>query len=237
MDSELPRDTTSSSGGNHETPLSSCIRYLHLDFYGCRYDASLDDKVRQGLLNDGVDPVIRGQVTPAAGASLVADIILSVASDIAAGLIVKSAKAVLAKVRKATSAEAASECSLGRTTIETDACDYVVTATPAAGVFAEDIDFNSLISKMMEFRKVEAKSGNSINRIETPCELIAGEDGCTISSNGNGSFSLWLVTYRDGCRWPSCLYDAVNDAFIPLGDRQVVEHALNERNEFYHPEG
>lgn len=220
---------------NEVRPYSS-IRHLRLHFTGCKYDVSLDNKIRQSLLNDGIDPIIRGQLAPAAGASLAVDIAISVATGIAADLIIDCVKAIILRVRNAAGTAASCECSICKTTIETDSCDYVVSVNTAAGISFEDIDFDKLISEMMRFSATESATGNAVNRIETPCDLPADKDDFIVATNGVGSFSLWLVTYRIGRRWPSCLYDAANDKFIPLDNRRSIRQALGMRDEFDHPE-
>lgn len=212
------------------------IQHLRLDFFGCKHDVSLDSKVRQALLRDGVDPIIRGQITPAAGESLGVDIVVSVVSGIAVDLIVKSIKALITKINMITSGTATCSCALRETIIETNTCDYIVKACPGAGIVAEDIDYNRLISQMMEFQKAEETNGNAVNRIEAPCDVASDKNGFTVTTNGVGSFSLWLVTYRCGGRWPSCLYDAANNLFLPISGTHAALPVFPERDIFYRPE-
>lgn len=211
------------------------IRHLRLNYFGCKYDVSLDRKVRQALFRDGVDPIIRGQIAPAAGESLGVDIAVSVVSGIAADLIIKSIKALVTKINMVTSEAASCSCTLRGITIETSICDYVVKACPGAGIVEEDIDYNRLISQMIEFQEAETANGNSINRIETPCDVASDKDGFTVMTNGVGSFSLWLVTYRCGDRWPSRLYDAANNIFLPMSGICTGMFRLPERDIFYRP--
>lgn len=217
-----------------QSPMNA-IRHLRLDFYGYAYRATLDAQIRSDLSQDGIDPVIRGQIAPAAGASLSVDIVISFMTGIASGLTVEAIKTIMSKIGKAISKVSSSDCRLGRTTIETDACDFVITANSSAGVHAEDVDYNELVSQMKDFYEKEVAADRAVNSIEAPCDLDLDTDGLKIRTVGVGDFSLWRVTYRNGSRWPFCLYDAVNDALVPMEDRQTVTNVINGTDKFYSP--
>lgn len=217
-----------------QSPMNT-IRHLRLDFYGCAYRTTLDAQIRSDLSQDGIDPVIRGQTAPAAGASLSVDIVISFMTSIASGFAVEAIKAVMSKVGKATNKVLSSDCHLGRTTIETDACDFVIMANSSAGVYAEDIDYNALVSQMKYFYEKEVAAGRAVDSIEAPCDLDLDTDGLKIRAVGVGNFSLWRVTYRNGSRWPFCLYDAINDALVPMEDRQTITNVINGTDKFYSP--
>ena len=56
-----------------------------------------------------------------------------------------------------------------------------------------------------------------------------------MKTQGIGNYSLWFVSYQEGERWPHCLYDAANDAFIPLGDASALA-AFDAVDLFYNAE-
>lgn len=217
-----------------QNPMNT-IKYLRLDFHGCEYKIALDNQIRSSLLQDGIDPVIRGQIAPAAGADLGVDIIISLIAGIASDLIVKAIKNVMNKIRKATDETLSSGCCLNRVTIETDTCDFIIATNGNAGIYAEDVDYNELISQMKDFYEKEVAAGNLVDRIETPCDLDPSTDYLKIRTAGVGNFSLWLVTYRNGSRWPFCLYDSVNDTLIPMKNQQTVASAIDGTDKFYRP--
>ena len=100
---------------------------------------------------------------------------------------------------------------------------------------AEDVDYNELVSQMKDFYEKEVAADRAVNSIEAPCDLDLDTDGLKIRTVGVGNFSLWRVTYRNGSRWPFCLYDAVNDALVPMEDRQTVTNVINGTDKFYSP--
>jgi len=235
MDSDMNAYSEAATRSDHEAPSSSSeiIRHLRLDFRGYEYNVSLDDKVKRALMSDGFNPVIRGQAAPAAGAGLVVDIAVSVVSGIAADLIIGAIKILIRKIGKAANEAGSSEFSLCRATIETDECDFIITANASAGVSARGVDYNGLISQMMVFRETEAASGNAVYSIEAPCDVSIDRESFTITANGVGSYSLWLVTYRNGDRWPSCIYDAANNAFLPTSGRISDKRILPITDMYY----
>lgn len=215
-----------------DNPLGA-IEHLRLDFYGNKYRTTLDNYITPDFLQDGIRPVVRGQVSPAVGVELGVSIAISLLTSIASNLVVEVIKAVMRKIRKATGETLSCDCHLGRLTIETAACDYVIIANSDAGTHAENIDYGGLVSQMRRLCERELAAGRSIYRIETPCDMDPNTDSLTIRTNGVGSYSLWLITYRDGDRWPFCLYDAINGALIPLDNRQVVAGAISGEDIFY----
>ncbi len=218
----LPKgDTTMES----QSPMNE-IRHLRLDFHGSAYRTTLDAQVRSNLLQDGIDPIIRGQFAVAAGVSLGVDVVISLVTGVTSGLIVEAIKGIMRKIRKAAKETLSSDCHLGRMTIEMDTCDFVIATNGSAGFYAENVNYNELISRMMDFYEQELAAGHAIYRIEAPCNFNLSEDRLKSGTSGVGNFSLWLVTYRYGSRWPCCIYDAINDVIIPTEDKEEIKKKL-----------
>lgn len=205
------------------------IKYLRIDFSGSGYSAALDSKVKEAFLEDNIEAVIRGQQTPAAGPELWMDFIIGVE----AGIAVEVLKYVVHKVRGVVSGYLHHGCCVNSTIVEDIDCDFVIRASSAAGIIYENIDFVKLLSEMRQLADSEKDSGRPISKIETPCEIDYAPEGFSVRSIGVGSYSLWLLTYREGERWPSWLYDAHNKVFIPLEDNHAIEVALSATDAFY----
>lgn len=212
------------------------VKYLRLDFHGNDYKDELDEQVRTDFLQSNIDPIVRGQTAPAAGAGLVVDIVISLATGILTECIIGAFKNALRIIQASASKTLSTGCELGRTTIELDTCDFVITANASAGIYADGIDYDGLVSQMRAFCQQEAVNGLKVIRIEAPCDIYRHDsDRLCVQTNGVGSFSLWRVSYSDGERWPLCLYDAANDTLLPMDDDQTIMDATTSTDIYYHP--
>lgn len=210
---------------------SADIRYLRIDLLGSGYTSALDGIIKSEFDHDAVEVVIRGQRTPAAGPELWMDVVIAIGANLATEAIVYIAR----KVREAVSSTSLLGCCINEYVVESldYGCDFVVRANSAAGVDFEGIELSSLFSRMTELVESERVSGRFISKIETPCDLDSSDVGMPVRIVGVGSYSLWLLTYSEGERWPYSLYDAVNGVFIPLEDDLSIVDALNSPDAFY----
>ena len=205
------------------------IKYLRIDFSGSDYSTALDSRVKEAFLEDNIDAVIRGQHTPAAGPELWMDFIIGVE----AGIAVEVIKYVAHKVGSVVAEYLHHDCCVNSTKVEDIDCDFVIRANSAAGMKYESVDFAKLITEMRQLADSEKASGRPISKIEAPCEIDYAPEGFSVRSVGVGNYSLWLLTYREGERWPNWLYDANNKAFIPLEDSHAIEVALSASDPYY----
>lgn len=211
-------------------------KHLRLYFHGNDYRDELDEQIRADFLPSGIDPIVRGQAAPAAGAGLVVDIVISLATGILTECIIGAVKKALRIIQASASKTLSAGCELGRTTIELGTCDFVITANAGAGIYADGIDYDGLVSQMRAFCQQEAVNGLKVIRIETPCVIYRLDSGrLCVQTNGVGSFSLWRVSYSDRDSWPFCLYDAANNTFLPMDDDQTILDATTSTDIFYHP--
>lgn len=214
---------------------SSSIGHLRVSFRGCEYEASLDEAVKKEMAPLRIHPVVRGQITPAAGVGLSADIVVAILCGMAADVIVKALEAVFEAIRASAKNALAKDCHMGHVTIETERCDLIISANGSAGVFDESVDYGSLVERMLQLYESELEAGRNVISIETPCDLAPDTDTFSVRNAGVGNFSLWLISYREGEYWPQRLYDATNDLFIPLADSRIVD-AINCHDAFYRTE-
>lgn len=207
------------------------IKYLRIDLVGSGYTGTLDDKVKASFREDAIEAVVRGQHAPAAGPELWMDVVIAIGSDLA----VEGIKYAVRKVRDAISESSSRSCCVNKTTVEDFdcECDFVIQANSAAGMIFEEIELTSIVTQMRELVESEKASGRYISKIEAPCDLGPCSISTPIRSVGVGSYSLWLLSYREGERCPYWLYDVVNEVFIPLDDNLATTNALNASDIFY----
>lgn len=205
------------------------IKYLRIDLSGSGYTSTLDNKVKTKFHEDAIEAVVRGQHTPAAGPELWMDVVIGIVS----GLAVEGIGYAVQKVRDAISESSSHNCCVNAVTVEDFDCDFVIRANSAAGMVFEEIELTSIVSQMRELFDSERASGRYISKIETPCDFDPASIGSSIRSVGVGSYSLWLLSYREGERCPYWLYDVANKMFIPLKDNSAIINALNASDIFY----
>lgn len=209
------------------------IKYLRIDFSGSGYTAALDNRVRAAFCEDGIEAVVRGQRTPASGPELWMEIVIAAGSGLMADLLKDAIKYVVSKVRGVVAEKSPYGCCVNSIAVEDFDCDFVIKANSAAGVVYDNIDFTNLFSEMRGLVDSEKGSGRSVFKVEAPCEADYTQEGFCVRNVGMGNYSLWLLSYREGERYPFQLYDAVNKTFIPLGDRYAIEAALSSTDAFY----
>lgn len=207
------------------------INYLRIDLTGSGYTSTLEAGVKEIFRKDAIEAVVRGQHELAAGPELWMDVVIEIVSSLA----VEGIKYVVQKVRSAISESLSISCCVNSVIVESpdSDCDFVIRSNSAAGMLFEEVDLTSIVSRMRELVESERSSGRYISKVEAPCDLRPTPTGMSIHSNGVGSYSLWLLSYREGERWPHWLYDAANEVFVPLEDDSAIINSLNSVDAFY----
>lgn len=91
--------------------------------------------------------------------------------------------------------------------------NLMVQLIPDGEIGIEQFDYNELINKVDEFVRVENEKSGPVLKIVLPCEIVM-QDTQRVLLEGRGDPNLWHVWYRKGNRWPSAVYDAVNNCFL-----------------------
>ncbi len=197
---------------------SGLVALAHVEITGPEYSLEIENDVRQALGDAGFPVVVTGEHSVAAGSSLSYEVTCFIFSSIASSLIYDVFKFAMKKMAEAFHNAGVGRAPRTKARVVTEDCELVLSANVHAGVDADAIPYDELITKMCAFVSSEADKGNPVKRVEAPCELVAKGDHVTTSCHGVGNIYLWRVTYKDGKKWPVAVFDAVNDCFVDLSE-------------------
>lgn len=207
------------------------IEFLRINLCGSSYSNSLDDEVCEKFHEDGLNVVVSGHRTIAAGPELWMEIILGIGESFVVDIIEHIIKKVYSAIQKNHSID----CHVNKLTIDeyNCKCEFEIKSNSAAGMIYEQIDLELMLNRMHQLIDNEKIAGRYINKIETPCDVQTTTTDFSVRCVGVGNYSVWRISYENDIRCKNWLYDAVNENFIPITDSSIITCASNSNDIFY----
>lgn len=185
--------------------------FLDIDIYGYSYSPELANSVRDALST--TKSIVRGSRIPACAPPLVIDFIISVAKDVAVGIIVRMLFDVMKQAWDASLPHLKDGFKLpiiGKTVIRTLRTDYVIFHTKSYS----DQEVESIIAEMKMLTTEEELIGRNVRAVYCPVEH--GSDGifrCGKTIAGTDD-RYWIVEYDENAEVVTRVFDREKVAFL-----------------------